>query len=889
MQTRLTCLSYTANVPLSESMLADLQTNERYPTSPARVGRLLLSCAALLPGCIDLKLPSISVGISDSVDAARFEGLVVHDGGAVTLADGGVPDDWGEYFGFDPWLPTDLVGQGLGQACDDEDRSCRPGLACEEGMCVVAGDQPEGAWCVLSAECHVGQCVQSRCAAAGTGTTGTECVSSADCEAGMRCGTTGTQLVCQADGAGDVGEQCRHLNECGAGLSCVGDGDENHCSPTGITDVTPGLWSGVICDAPDGGAVRAYFEVPGASEALTGDYFRLPFPNAVATNAAGAVDLTGFPTPGVNPLVGIDPVAPYVNAAQGTVGFSASSTVHFRFSGGVDFNSFSVPGALEWVDITDPTAPVHSGMGYRFSPSRSNYTCHNTLSIRRPDTDPMRPGHTYAVWFSDAARSASGEGIARSENLTALLSDVPPTDPVLGGAYPKYAPFRTYLAEQGLAPETVVNATVFTVSDPTQTMRALAQRVAEAPVPQATAWTKCIRGGTSPCPQAEGARACSSDVGFDEYHLLLTLPVFQTGVPPYAETGGRVQTSGPVRSEQVCASLTLPRDTPVASELPLVIFAHGTGGSFRSHVHNGLAAALANPASGADVVFATLGFDQVQHGPRRGDSEQEPEHLFFNFLNPDASQGNPLQGAADILSVLRFAGALNGLNAPVRVDDDSVFVFAHSQGSMAASLALPLASGVKAAVLSGNGASLLHGLLTKTQPVDVAGLVPLLINDGVAYDAERGKLSGKLPGGIHHPVLTLIQHHLDPADPVSFARLLTDPQAAHPTHVFQTFGLHDHFSPPETLHIFAGVAGLAVARAHESATPAYELGHEWDSFPLSSNLAVGDAFYTAAVRQYGPMAGEDGHFVAFSVPDAADDIRHFLNSAALGLTPTVGR
>ena len=57
--------------------------------------------------------------------------------------------------------------------------------------------------------------------------------------------------------------------------------------------------------------------------------------------------------------------------------------------------------------------------------------------------------------------------------------------------------------------------------------------------------------------------------------------------------------------------------------------------------------------------FAVLGYDAVAHGPRRGDSEEHPNHLFFNFLNPDAAQGNPLQGAADIISIARMAQALD--------------------------------------------------------------------------------------------------------------------------------------------------------------------------------------------------------------------------------------
>jgi hypothetical protein len=279
----------------------------------------------------------------------------------------------------------------------------------------------------------------------------------------------------------------------------------------------------------------------------------------------------------------------------------------------------------------------------------------------------------------------------------------------------------------------------------------------------------------------------------------------------------------------------------------------------------------------------------VEHGPRRGDSTEPPDNLFFNFLNPDASRGNPLQGAVDLMSVVRFARTLSAGAGPFEVDPTRISVFGHSQGSMHASLALPYIENLDAAVLSGNGVSLMHGLLTKTLPVNIAELVPLLISDGLYYDEGTQSVRGQVPGGTHHPVLSVIQRYIDPGDGVNFARLLTASDAPHPTHVFQTFGLDDHFSPPETLRIFAGVAGLAVAQADPSATPPYNLGPEWPTFPVEQTMGNGANMYTAAVRQYGPAALSDGHFVAFQVPSAIEDVRQFLGQASLEMTPAVGR
>src|SRR5690606_33893991 len=133
--------------------------------------------------------------------------------------------------------------------------------------------------------------------------------------------------------------------------------------------------------------------------------------------------------------------------------------------------------------------------------------------------------------------------------------------------------------------------------------------------------------------------------------------------------------------EQVCAALTVPKAASFESPLPLVIATHGTGGSFRTHVDNGIAASLTSvDVDGQTVNFAVLGFDQVEHGPRRGDSTESPDNLFFNFLNPDASRGNPLQGAVDLLSVVRFARTLRNGAGPIDVDPEAIAVFGHSQG-----------------------------------------------------------------------------------------------------------------------------------------------------------------------------------------------------------------
>jgi hypothetical protein len=300
------------------------------------------------------------------------------------------------------------------------------------------------------------------------------------------------------------------------------------------------------------------------------------------------------------------------------------------------------------------------------------------------------------------------------------------------------------------------------------------------------------------------------------------------------------------------------------------VYAHGTGGSFRNHVTPSVAGALSTGAT----KFAVLGIDQVTHGPRRGSSTTPPDELFFNFLNPKAARGNPLQGAADQLSLMKFAATIDGTgDMPTTIDPDRLYFFGHSQGSTEGSLMLPFADGYKAAVLSGNGGSLMNALLTKSKPVNIRSVLPIALSDPT--------VAGSL--GEVHPVLSLLQQWIDPADPMNFARsVVREPIAGHPAkHVFQTYGTDDTYSPPVTLDVYSIAAQLTQVRPIVT-----EIGLLEADAPLSANDGAG--MITAGVRQYEPAAGEDGHFVVFDVPQANEDMVRFFSMAAEGEIPEIG-
>ena len=92
----------------------------------------------------------------------------------------------------------------------------------------------------------------------------------------------------------------------------------------------------------------------------------------------------------------------------------------------------------------------------------------------------------------------------------------------------------------------------------------------------------------------------------------------------------------------------------------------------------------------------------------------------------------------------------------------------------------------------------MDALLTKTSPQNIAAAVPFAL--GMDYDDKH-----RLYGGDTHPVLSILQQWIDPADPLNFASSIARETntGIDPKSVFQTYGLKDSYSPPLTMELDA--------------------------------------------------------------------------------------
>jgi hypothetical protein len=798
---------------------------------------------------------------------------------------------------------------GVGDACEAEE-DCRDTLTCDEASasCQPEHDTPVDGYCELTADCEDGlYCSFARsCEQAGASDDGGACGTTADCEPGLICVLEGLGGLCRPAGAGDLGDPCTTASDCLAGLVCAVDlGGEGSCdSPSRSSDPEPPpmppFWAGEECSDDAEAEPVAYFRVP-RGDMADGDFYRLPYPNDIRRTAAG-LDLSAHPHP--ETAVSADIIDLYLRSSEEDLdGFARNPVVFFRFSVPQDYDT--IHEAITLVNVTAGSEEYGETLGYGWYAthhSGSKYICENWIGIMNTSGFPLRSGETYAVLLDTTVVPDDGGEYRRAADFEAMLADSAPSDPDLSAAYEAYAPLRQYLGDNAIDPATVLNAAVFT----TQRSETVASRLREVVRSREPAvvsdLTLCDDGVTSPCDDGTEDRACGpANAAFHEVHGRLRLPIFQQGTAPYEtpEDGGGIEVDDDGRPvvaqhEEVCFAMTIPRDVPVPEGgFPVLLYGHGTGGSFRNHILFGLAEDMAtSEVDDAPLPVATVAIDLPEHGARRGGSDRGSDVLFFNFLNPRAARDNVMQGAADLLSLVYWAGSyeVGAGDSPTgeafAFDPARIALLGHSQGATHAALMVPFEPDLVAVVLSGEGGHLIQSLLNKTEPYDIAGLLPFAL-----LDPDE---NGALAGGPAHPALAMFQAYFERVDPVNFGGLLRPGSQGEATplrHVFMTYGIGDSYAPEETQRAYARSAAFTLVEPILSRNRDGELdpfGLRTAPAPLSGNVTEGEAAFTYGLRQYEPDGDYDGHFVSSRHEQGRADVLRFLRQALAGQTPQIG-
>ncbi|HVY47525.1 MAG TPA: hypothetical protein VHB21_16665 [Minicystis sp.] len=639
------------------------------------------------------------------------------------------------------------------------------------------------------------------------------------------------------------------------------------------------------CGDLGGGPVTSLFVVPkDLAELREASFFDQPWPSDLRLEH-GAPRLEGYYNPRNLPLL-----AEYIDAMKGKLdGFSPAAAGFVRFDGPLDTSTLPADPAaaldpsasVQLIDV-DPRSPEHGArklVSLEFREAAGIYWRPNTLAFMPTFGFPLRPHTHYAFVVTSRVKAKDGGEIGRPADLDAVLG-LASASRRLAVARDALAPAVAEIEAAGIDKRSIVTLAAFTTADPTAEMFAIrdAMRdVVPAPVADPSAWAFDL-----------------TDPAFDEYvGSYGPSPNFQHGRIPFAEYGDggglRFKAGVPVVANtfDLRFSLSVPKASacpmPQAG-YPIVLYAHGTGGDYRSYVFDGTARALALQC------VATMGIDQIFHGARPGappdGSESEEELLFFNFQNIDAARTNTRQAAADEIqrarlfteSHLAVPASVSTSHQEIRFDASKLMFFGHSQGGLNGPLYLAADASARGGVLSGSSADISITLLEKTSPPpSVAGLVTT-----VFLGLRESEVSEVDP---FHPAISLAQSIVDVVDPIHYARYtIREPRPGfHAKSVYMTEGINpdgtgDTYAPPHGIEAHSIAMGLPLQLPGEHPI----LEEQWGgprpvavpATGLSGNLGRGEA--SGVLAQWAVPPGDDGHFVVFDVPEAQSQAARFV-------------
>jgi hypothetical protein len=636
--------------------------------------------------------------------------------------------------------------------------------------------------------------------------------------------------------------------------------------------------------APDTTAPRSLYAID-ALDALP-SFYDHPWPSDLRRAADGTLLVDGFVNPRSVPFVNL-----YVKAARGLLrGFSPAAPGYLRFDSPIDETTLpknpadatSSSSSVQLVDI-DPASPEHGRRHpilLRAQSTDGVYVPKNTLAFIPAPGHPLRGGTRYALVVTAGLLAKGGRAFRPAHALAQILGQEPiaTNDAAVQRAKATLGSAAPELAGAGIAPSSVAHLAVFTTQAPTdETERIRDFVVNQYAVPDVTSWSaNDVVGGVLDVYQGEYGPS----------------PDFQQGTVPFGrfgDGGGFVfgADGKPVvqRENKLRFALAVPNAAACpmpAAGYPIALYAHGTGGDYRS-----MLGARHEAEALAKRCIAAMGIDQPFHGTRPG-SDPFRELYVFNVENPISVRANFSQAAIEVVQQARLFTArqikvpavTSRTGAEIRFDGSRVLFFGHSQGGINGPIFLAVDGQARGGVLSGSGAFLSMAFLEKKSPIDVVGIMREALALGPGEESQLD---------IFNPAIALAQTIVDPSDTVHYARkIITEPRAGQrPKSIFMTQGIRadgtgDTFAPPDAIELHATALGVP---------PAAPMVRRFDSMSwsgvsevaipatgLSGNLAGGAA--TGLLVQWAPGPNEEGHFVIYNQPKAMAQAARFMEALA---------
>jgi hypothetical protein len=618
------------------------------------------------------------------------------------------------------------------------------------------------------------------------------------------------------------------------------------------------------------------------------DFYGMPFPSDLRLDGVG-IGLAGFPNPMNSTLL-----QQYVAALHDSVrGFGTNAPMYVGFSAAIDPSTLPTdpvktlradsPVQVIDIDAGAGTAGIRIPVLFHWYPTKTLFLAANTLAIRPVPGTPLLSNHKYALVITSALKDAAGAPVVADALTRVVLGRWDPVD-ADDRAIGTTQPFLRWAHSAQFDVDAVEMVSVFTTQDASGTM-ALARTAVRA----------------SPVPAISNLSYLHDTNSTHVFTGKFSVPNFQAGTPPYLSSGGNFVFDAqgfPIaqRTEQVRFALTVPKGTPPAAGWPIVIYAHGTGGSYLSFSQEGANDGAAHDAmadAAAKQGLASLCMDQVLHGPRNPScDETSPDYEtcvgtgFFNFFNPYAGRDNARQGGVDDFQLVRLA---HELTIPATVDPEGlvptldpghIVFLGHSQGSLTGAPFVAAESELKGAAFSGAGGLLTLTILERTNPIDFKTLAEQILG-----------ISGVESLDIFHPVLALVQTFIEPADTINYALAAQQqPLFSDYRDVLLIEGMHDTEVPQDSAEALGAAAllpiGVADGGAPQHAGPGFiAAGLGTVTLPVHDNVQLVGGQRTGVMLQFG--GPNDDHFTMFDNPVANCQVMSFLKSSVTGLGATV--
>ncbi|MGB9599579.1 MAG: hypothetical protein ACP5QK_12165 [Myxococcota bacterium] len=652
------------------------------------------------------------------------------------------------------------------------------------------------------------------------------------------------------------------LTHCSEGiLEGTEDTDTTISDIIGSSDV---IFSDTIINEVEG--VKAYFRIP--EDKKVQNFYSFPFPSDLLINSDGTLNIDGFPNPADVDLLDI-----YLDTLKNHFsGFSTQGAIYIKFDGKINIETLP-KDPIETTKITSPLFLINISENQyrgeriplliRFVEKGDKYISSNTLIATPENGFVLRPENRYAFVVTRKVMGSDGRPLGSSTEFESTKSTSTLFDKRVERARLQYAPVYDYLNTLNIRKEDVAVMTIFTTSDPTGELIRIRNFV--------------VKNGEFRFEQIKKDINTSHYCGIAGIYKTYQ---FQRGNPPYDSLDSGMfefdKDGEPVIQwrEDVRFYLTVPASTMPPKGFPLVIYAHGTGGDYKSFVYEDIADNLATKG------VAVVSFDQPLHGARNT-GNWSVEMKTFNINNMLATRDNFRQSAIDTVVLMqilinnRISQEISCDSSEIKFDRDKIYFFGHSQGGLTGPLFAAIEPELKAALFSEGGGRFIISVYQKTEPINIPQVARTLLSLGEGdYDID-----------LFHPVLNILQIIADPTDPANYGRLLIKNPickngVCKPKHIFMTEGTIDPYTPPDAIEALAMSIGVnpygEVYRSKDFFEKYGVVTVNKENLPDNVKTEDNKSASTGVLVQF----KDQGHFPVFYDPKAIDMYKTFFYNLA---------